>query len=249
MLSSFIQILPKWALLGLLSLAVVVVGYGIFLSAKCEQTQFFGMAFGRDGCDANGADDGNMTAWNRSERFQVEIADEIDNAARSVFMSGTSFYISVGDGVKDAALIGKKFRYVFLDPGTSDEALEEVANFFGQASVELRGGLDKTFGELRGIFCDLKQQGLSGSLEVRLVDGFVGSRLYFFDPPTEEEGSETENVSAYVVPYVNGTDSSNLPGFRVSGDAARSYWQAAEKVWGSAVPWKPEDGNPCRTPN
>ena len=245
MLSNLAQGLPKWVLAGLLLvlaglllLVAFVVDHGIYLSKRCETSRFFGMDFGRDGCDANGAGvvvSENATFWYRSIEFQPEIIEEIDNADRSVFMSGTSFYRSVGNHVKDAALSGKKFRYVFLNPDISNETMEEFARFFGQRSSMLRAELNQTFEALRGIFCDLKEQEVSGNLKVRLTDTLVGSRLYFFD-----SSNGTEEIHAYVVPYVSKSNSPDLPGFRVDGEIARSYQQKAEIIWENAVPWNPE---------
>ena len=53
----------------------------------------------------------------------------------------------------------------------------------------------------------------------------------------DETIPNNSNILALIVPYVHGHDSPNLPRFKVGGDVAAAYFEAAEKIWDEAEPW------------
>ena len=133
---------------------------------------------------------------------------------RSALMVGTSFYKSVQDpALLEAVGRGVELRYVFLNPGIEDELLWRIAGAFGQDAEDLRSELSNTYYGLKSVYCKLLKEDKEGHLNVRVLDESIGTRMYFYDVSDGKTAKGTD-VVAFVVPYVHGHDSPNLPGFQ-----------------------------------
>ena len=185
--------------------------------------------------------------WLESKNAQDEIRDAVTGAKNSVWMFGTSFYKSVdtADTVVERVNKGVNLRFVFLRPKDEqceqDERCKEnfakIANFFGQTSEQLNAEIIKTFGTLQQAYCKIKNEKRENTdhLEVRLVDWRPGARMYFIDPGID--------ITMFLVSYLYGSDSPDLPAFRYDGEIAEKYWDHAKVIWRDAERWKPKCQN------
>ena len=205
----------KWASLPLL----LLVACGVYFAFQCQATSFFGATFGRD-CETDRI--GAGTSWINSTSFQGELAAAMQRGTGSALMVGTSFYNSVQDPALLAAVDrGVDLRYVFLNPKIGDELLRRIAGAFGQDANDLRSELSNTYYGLSSVYCKLVNEEKEGHLNVRVLDESIGTRMYFYNVSDGETAKGTDAV-AFVVPYVHGHDSPNLPGFKVGGDVGKA---------------------------
>jgi hypothetical protein len=151
-------------------------------------------------------------------------------ARREVWFVGTSFYISVGqytDELASKLTEGVNLNFLILDPESS--ALASTAKMFATSEDEVRNQCQSGLSSLLKLIEEANRSAVStaGQITVKLSSEPLTSRMYFFDPKSDD------GVSFYV-PQVNRMNSQELPGFLVKNKSAKfheKYFDGVRKLW------------------
>ena len=179
----------------------------------------------------------HLKVFERSNDFlatgdNLQFPSILKNTRKEAWFVGATFYITVGqyrDLLLDRLSDGVDLHFMILDPGGRSVAL--AAGYLGVTEKELTldclSGirvLDRTLVEACNANC-------RGKLQIKLIDEPIQTRLYIFDP-------ESENGYVYFIPQINGTNSQTVPGYLVSqllGTYKEAYFKGISNMWNNAV--------------
>jgi len=160
----------------------------------------------------------------------VQFTSSLKMAKREAWFAGTTFYISV-DQYHDLLLQkladGVDLNFLVLDPYNG--GAKNVADLLGVTEDELSSQCLAGIRTLERIRSEAQRAGAPGVLNVKLSNQVFQSRLYFFDPKSDQG-------TTYYVPQINGTNSQFLPGFLVNNGHAKFasvYFNGLLKLWNS----------------
>jgi len=138
------------------------------------------------------------------------LKEYIQNSKDEIWLSGTSFYISVPQ--YEETILQKlkecvSFTFIILNPESDDYI--NTAKSMGYTPERLTYIVKEGISALVELDKKRKLQNVCSRFSVWLTKRPFSSRIYMFDP-----GKETG--STYLVPQVYGKDSTRLPGFLLS---------------------------------
>ncbi|WP_027554439.1 hypothetical protein [Bradyrhizobium sp. Cp5.3] len=152
----------------------------------------------------------------------------LKQAKREAWFVGTTFYISVDqyhDMILKKLAEGVDLNFLVLSP--NGDAIGKVAHLLGVAEKELASDCLTGIRILNRTSEEAKVSHYPGTLQVKIIDEPVQTRLYFFDPKADEG-------YVYFIPQMNGTNSQTLPGFLVENSVAdyhSSYFTGVLRMW------------------
>jgi len=180
---------------------------------------------------------GLVRFYHHSNDYLSELDRPIHEARHEIWFFGTDFYISAGErreALLEALRRGVHIRYLVFDPASPK--LPQLARDFGQTEGELRSECAKSMESLRELARvwreEARRSPTPGELELRLFDVTPRGRLYVFDPAIPGGHS-------FLVPYVNGANSSELPGFflrNIETGVYKAYFSGVERLWNEGRP-------------
>ncbi|MGY4198947.1 hypothetical protein [Bradyrhizobium sp. USDA 4520] len=152
----------------------------------------------------------------------------LKQAKREAWFVGTTFYISV-DQYHDVILskLAEAVDLNFLVLSPTGDAIGKVARLLGVTERELASDCLTGIRILGRTMEEAKAAHYPGTLQVRIIDEPVQTRLYFFDPKADEG-------YVYFIPQMNGTNSQTLPGFLVENAVAAyhsTYFTGVLRMW------------------
>lgn len=155
----------------------------------------------------------------------------LQKTKREAWFIGTSFYISADthrEIIKKKLSEGVDINFLVLDPDGGN--IEHAAHIQNVGAKELS---DQCHAGIR-TFLQIKQESTGsnfpGHLNIKLANEEIYSRIYFFDPKTDEG-------KTYYVPQVNRIMSPGLPGFLLKNDVAKFhsiYFDGVQRLWNSS---------------
>jgi hypothetical protein len=181
-------------------------------------------------------DTGLIEYYPHSNDFLGSIDGPIRQAQEDIWFYGTDFSISAGDRrnlLLDKLASGLRLNYLIFDPRSSH--LEDLASDFDQSPAELRAECEKgleSLLQLRKEWQDRSKSSHSpGEVNVRIFETHPHARFYVFD-------SGRTHGRTFFVPYVNGVNSPDVPGFllaNVKNGVFRAYFSSILKMWGEST--------------
>lgn len=153
----------------------------------------------------------------------------LDHTKHEAWFFGISFYISV-EQYREILLkkvrSGVELNFLILDPNSS--ALARAAQVLGSSEQEIRNQCYSGLKSLQVLAQAARSgEGDLGKVNVKLMPEPPVSRIYFFDP-------KSDDGVTYYVPQVNRMNTQSLPGFLVLNKSAKIhdfYFAGIQKVW------------------
>jgi hypothetical protein len=218
------ELTPRWK-----KAAIVVPVLGSLLAVTIAAT------INRPSSEKNDLVDqiGVLKLYDRSNDFLSTGAknlftSSLAGARREAWFVGTTFFISTDqyyDMLLGRLADGIDLNFLILDP--TSQALSDTSRMLGVSKEELALQCNAGIRILLRLAGDAARANAPGKLNVKLVKDEITSRLYFFDP-------KTDNGLTYLVPQVTGANSQFLPGFLVKNSVAKfhaQYFDAAQSIW------------------
>jgi hypothetical protein len=182
-------------------------------------------------------DTGLIKFYRHSNDFLGQIDTQIEQAQEDIWFVGTNFNITAGE--RRSLLVKKlgqgiKVNFLVFDPHTPE--LDGLARDFDQSPAELKSECEKGLQSILQLQKDWesarKSSSNPGELQVHVFNVHPHSRLYVFD-------AKREQGTAFFIPYVNGVNSPETPGYllrNVRNGVSQSYFGGVLKLWGDSVP-------------
>jgi hypothetical protein len=159
---------------------------------------------------------------------KYQFAPLLKSTKREAWFIGTTFYISIDQFYSlllSKLADGVDLNFLILNPDSQGEAF--TARMLGVSEQELAF---QCYAGIRILFrmsAEAHKANYPGTINVKLVNDEITTRLYFFDP-------KTDGGFTFFVPQVSGTNSQTLPGFVLANAAAKfhaQYFSAALVSW------------------
>jgi hypothetical protein len=177
--------------------------------------------------------DGILKVYDQSNDFlttgtDYQFTSVLTKTKREAWFTGTTFYISTDQFhnlILKKLAEGVDLNYLILDP--YDGGSKAVADLLGVDQEELASQCLAGIRTLDRIASEAQKGNYPGTLRIKLAKQAFQSRIYFFDPKSDEG-------ITYYVPQINGTNSQFLPGFLTNNATAKFpsiYFNGILKLW------------------
>lgn len=175
----------------------------------------------------------NIVVLNKSNDFlatggAMRFDGALKSAKREVWFLGTTFYITVDthrDLIRKKLAEGVDINFIIFDPFGSNA--QQVASMLDIGLNELMDQCLLGIRTMIKLADESRGAKFPGELRIRLVNQVAYSRLYLFDPKSNEG-------TTYFIPQVNQSNSQMLPGFLVKNATAHyatAYFDGVQRTW------------------
>lgn len=181
-------------------------------------------------------DTGLIKYYPHSNDFLSQIDGPLNQAREEVWFYGTDFNISAGerrDLLLNKLASGLKLKYLIFDPHSTH--LDDLALDFDQSPPELQAECEKGLQSILQLRREWREKSKTtkspGELAVRIFETHPDARFYVFDP------GRTEGTT-FFVPYINGVNSPDVPGFLLANVGAgvfKAYFSSVLKMWNDST--------------
>ncbi len=182
----------------------------------------------------NAKENTKVTFTKRGNDFLPQITQLMGSSKESVWFFGTNFHITATDRRKDilgALERGVHVRFMVIDPKASESIFKQMSVDFDQSEETIKSECILGISSLKEIQKTWTERqphaGSTATFEVRTYMHYPWARMYCFDP-------KSPNGTTFLIPYMNKTNSSELPGFLFENSpdgAAEEYFAAMVRIW------------------